>query len=125
MNSISVVFVLAACIAASSAVPTRVGFAGKCPVVPFVENFETTKFIGKWFAVKETGKEIPCVKYELEEIKPNHFHALVTPANVTIEFDKNSADDFSDGLRVIFRNNPFMNGGELRIFSTDYGELNP
>lgn len=123
MNLISVVFVLALCkLSSSVAVPYRVSFEGKCPVVKFVDDFDSSKFVGKWYAVKETGREVPCVSYELEETRSNHYHAYVKPANFTIEFDKKNVEDYADGLSVKIARNPYMNGGELKIFATDYGE---
>lgn len=117
-------FVLAAFAVASAAeFREKVAIDGKCPVVPFAENFDSEKFLGKWYAVKETGKEIPCVSYDLEETRPYHFHGFMTPLNLTVEFDKKNVDDFSEGLAVTFKVNPFMHEGVLRIFSTDYGEF--
>lgn len=104
-------------------VKEKVGIEGKCPALPFVGDFDGSKFLGKWFAIKETGKEIPCVSYELEETRPDHFHAFVTPLNFTIEFDKKNVADWSEGLEVTFKLNPFMDGGDLTVFATDYGEL--
>lgn len=122
----SIALVLAICAVGSLAdlVKEKVGIDGKCPLVPFVGDFDGLKFLGKWFAIRETGKEIPCVTYELDEPEPNHFHAFVTPKNFTMEFDKKNVDDWSQGLGITFKINPFMDGGELRIFATDYGELN-
>lgn len=121
MNSF--VFALAVCIIGSSATPVKVGIDGKCPAVAFVQDFESAKFLGKWFGIKETGKEIPCVNYQLEETRPDHFHVHVNPQNLTIEFDKINVDDFAEGLKVTFEVNPYMHGGDLKIFATDYGEL--
>lgn len=124
MISIFVAFAFLICVS-SSEVPPRVGIDGKCPLVKFVDDFDSAKFLGKWFAVKETGKEIPCVNYKLDadDEKLHHFNAFVLPANVTFEFEKNNIYDFTDGLTVTFKANPYMDGGQLRIFATDYGEF--
>lgn len=120
MNSIVFTFVLSACISGFSS--EKVGFEGTCPEVSFFKDFESSKFFGKWYAVKETGKEIPCVQYDWEETRPNHFHGFVSPQNVTIELDKINPEDFSDGLKVNFEAHPLMNGGNFKVFDTDYGE---
>jgi hypothetical protein len=100
----------------------KVTFDGKCPQVTFVKDFDSSKFFGKWYSVKETGKEIPCIEYDWEETRPNHFHGHVLPQNKTIELDKINADDFADGLKVDFEAHPFINGGVFKVFATDYGE---
>lgn len=110
--------------AAASEIRPKVAIEGKCPVVPFAENFDATKFLGKWFAVKETGKEIPCVSYDLEaDSKPFTYKAVMSPLNFNLEFEKKNAEDFAEGFAVTFKENPFINGGQLTIFSTDYGEI--
>jgi hypothetical protein len=124
MNALTVA--VAICIigsAAATPAPVKVGIDGKCPAVAFVEDFDSAKFLGNWFAIKETGKEIPCINYHLEETRPNHYHGHVYPQNFTIEFDKNNVDDFSEGLKVTFEVNPYMNGGDLKVFATDYGKF--
>lgn len=118
--------VLAVCILGGSADPVvKVGIPGKCPKVPFVANFVSKEFVGKWFAAKETGKDIPCVSYDLKEIRPGHYHADVLPKKVTIDFDQISTETFDEGLKVEFKVNPYMDGGKAFVFATDYGELLP
>ena len=119
MNSLSVSVVLAIFVVGISAV--KVGVDGKCPEVSFVEDFDSSKFFGKWFSVRETGREIPCVSYDLEETRPNHYHGFVTPSNRTIELDKNNADSFSEGLKVTFADNTDIHEGTFKVFATDYG----
>lgn len=124
MIKVSFVIVLALCALVSSvAIPPRVSFDGKCPVVKFVDDFDSSKFVGKWYSVKETGREIPCVSYDLEETRVNHYQAFVQPANFTIEFDKKNVEDYSEGFNVKLEFNPYMHGGSLKIFMTDYGKL--
>lgn len=122
MNSFNVA-ALCLLISLVSAVPAKVAINGKCPSVAFVDDFESIKFIGKWFAIKETGKEIPCVTYELEERTTNHFHAYLQPQNATIELEKKNVESFSDGLSVQMEGNPYISDGELKVFDTDYGKF--
>jgi hypothetical protein len=121
MNSAVLSMFIAFFIAEISA--DKTAFDGKCPEVSFVKDFDSTKFFGKWFAVKETGREIPCIYYNWEETRPNHFHGYVLPHNKTIEFDKVNAESFSEGLKVEFEPNVDINGGIFKVFATDYGEL--
>lgn len=100
----------------------KVGIKGKCPDVNFVEDFDPAKYIGKWFAVKETGKETPCVFYELTEIEVNHYSAKVEPKGLTMEFKKNDDEDYAKGFTVSIPVNPYMHGGVLKVFATDYSE---
>lgn len=102
--------------------PVKVAIEGKCPDVPFVKDFDSTKFSGKWFSVKETGKSTPCVTYQLAETTPFHYEAFVYPLNFTIEFEKKNVEDFADGLSVSLKINPYVDGGVLKVFATDYGE---
>lgn len=118
----SVVLVVC-CISLALAIPVvKVGIPGKCPKIPFVDNFVSKDFVGKWYAIKETGKEFPCVTYDLKEIRPGHFHADVTPKKVTIEFDHDNVENFDAGLDVSFKVNPYMDEGHAFVFATDYCE---
>lgn len=123
MNSL--VFALAVCgIALAAADPVvKVGIPGKCPKIPFVDSFVSKDFVGKWYAIKETGKETPCVTYDLKEVRPGHYHADVLPKKVTIEFDQEDVANFADGLDVTFKVNPYMDGGHVFVFATDYGKI--
>lgn len=121
MNSLVVSLVLSLFVLGSSS--EKIGFDGTCPEVSFVEDFDSAKFFGKWFSVKETGKEIPCVNYDIEETRPNHYHGYVFPQNQTIEFDKKNVENFSEGLKVSFLPNSYINDGVFKVFSTDYSKL--
>lgn len=119
-----IVLLLAVCIFSCSADPVvKVGVKGKCPNVPFVKDFDAAKFVGKWFAIRETGKEIPCVKYEITETEVNHYSAKVEPKGVTMEFKKNNVEDYAEGFTVSFPINPYMDGAILKVFETDYSEF--
>jgi hypothetical protein len=123
MTKLTAIFLLAFCVAKLSATPVEKGIKGKCPEVNFVDNFDSPKAMGEWFSIKATGQIFPCLTYQLEETRPNHFHSFVTPPKLTMEFDKISVESFVDGLKVNFKMNPYMDGGKLKVFATDYGEL--
>lgn len=117
-------FVLAVWTVGSSTAAPGVGVDGKCPVVPFVENFDSARFIGKWYGIKQSGpKDIPCVTFQIEQPRPDYFESFMSPLNVTLKLTKTNADDYSEGLSVSFKVNPFLDDGNLRLFATDYGEL--
>jgi hypothetical protein len=118
---VAIVFAILATAAASEIRP-KTAIEGKCPDVPFVENFDATKFLGKWYSVKRTGKEIPCVSYDLEEVKPYTYKAVMSPTNFNIEFEKKNVEDYAEGYLITFKENPEMDGGDLKVFSTDYGK---
>ena len=96
----------------------KVGIKGKCPEVKFFDDFDASKFVGKWFAVRETGKEVPCVNYDVKEIEENTYSAKVEPKGVTMEFKK-----VPEGYRVNFPINPYMDQALLTVFNTDHGKL--
>lgn len=123
MKLFAAVFVCAICtVTALSIIPERDGVEGKCPVVPFVENFDGAKFLGKWYAIRQTGpKGVPCIYHQVEEPKPNYFEGFMTPINVTLKLTRTNANDFSEGLSVEVKEVPFLDGGNLRLFATDYG----
>lgn len=111
------------CIGLSSAGPIVTGFQGKCPEVPFVADFNSTAFLGSWFAIKETGRKIPCVTYNLEELAPGHYKSTVYPKKFSMEFTKKNVETFAEGMTVDFKINPFMDGGVLKVVATDYCEF--
>jgi lipocalin len=117
--------VLAICtIESSAAAAGKVGFEGKCPVVPFVDNFNAQNFIGKWYGIKQSGaKEIPCITFQIDQPRPDYFESFMSPLNATLQLEKANADSYAEGFTVSFKANPFMDGGNLRLFATDYGEL--
>ena len=122
MNSF-IVFVLVAFVASVSADPIVVGFEGKCPEVPFVKDFDYSKFKGPWYAMKETGRKIPCIIYDIEETHEHHYQSFVQPKNFTMGFEKKNHEDFADGMIVDFKINPYLDGAILKIFSIDYRKL--
>ena len=121
MNKI-VAFAFVAFFASATAGPIVAGYHGTCPDVSFVKDFDFSKFKGMWYAIKETGMQIPCVTYNLEETRANHYHATEMPENLLMEFDKKNADDFTDGFSMKFQVNPFMDNADVKIFHLD-GEL--
>lgn len=120
MNSVIAIFLVAATVVLAE--PVKVAIDGKCPDVPFVKDFDSVKFSGKWFSMKETGKTTPCVTYQLAETASHHYEAFVYPLNFTIAFEKKNVEDFADGLSVSLKINPYVDGGVLKVFATDYGE---
>lgn len=123
MNSIFVIALAVCFLGLSSAGPIVNGFEGKCPEVPFVANFNETAFLGSWFAIKETGRKIPCVTYNLEELAPGHYKSTVYPKKFSMEFTKKNVETFAEGMTVDFKINPFMDGGVLKVVATDYCEF--
>jgi hypothetical protein len=122
MKSIIAFFVAVYSLASGSGPQENVAIEGSCPAVPFIENFNSERFLGKWYGVRESKPVVACSNYEIAETRPNHYHGLVWPLNVTYEFDKINPKDFSEGMRITFKENPYMDGGDLRVFSTDYGK---
>lgn len=123
MNS-CIVLLLAICAIGCSADPVvKVGIKGKCPEVDFVDDFDASKYLGKWFAIRETGKETPCINYDIKEVEVNHYSAKVEPKGVTMEFKKKNPESYADGYTISFPINPYMDGGVLKVFDTDYGKL--
>lgn len=124
MKFLVICFALAVCTFGSSKAAPGVGIEGKCPVIPFVEKFDASKFVGKWFGIKQTSpKDIPCVYFQVSNPRPNYFEGFMSPLNGTFELTTIKVDDYAEGLTVSFKTNPFMDGGNLRLFATDYGEL--
>lgn len=124
-TSVAFIFAVLA-IAMVSAVRQRTPTKGKCPVLPFVDNFDARKFVGKWYVVKETDKDYPCVSFDIKKTRPYtykaEFKAIIYPLKFNIELDKKSVDDTTEGFIVSAKKNPFMDGGDMRIFSIDYGK---
>lgn len=123
MKSVFVIALAVCFVGLSSAGPIVNGFAGKCPDIPFVPNFNATGFLGSWFAIKETGRKIPCVTYNLEELAPGHYKSTVYPKKFSMEFTKKNVETFAEGMTVDFKVNPFMDGGVLKVVATDYCEF--
>jgi hypothetical protein len=96
---------------------------GKCPDVPFVKDFDSDKFVGKWFSIKQFNPfKWPCVSYELTKPTPTSFKSVLTPGDRVLDIEQAKADDVSQGYTVITEKMPLWYGGNLRVFATDYGE---
>lgn len=97
----------------------RIPIEGKCPDLPFVKDFNSTEFSGKWFSVKETAITVPCVTYQFAQTSPYLYEAYASPLNYTTQFEKINVEDFADGFDIHFI--PYAYGGVMKVFATDYG----
>lgn len=104
-------------IASTAKIPALVAFEGRCPKVTFVENINITKFLGRWYGIRETGIKAECISYFIKEDGPNYYNASNGHA---VKF--RNIDDLSEGMTILSKHNQFLDDGDLSIFATDYGE---
>lgn len=75
---------------------------------------------GTWYSIQETGKEIPCAHYHLEEARENHYHGHFYPLNVTLELDPKNIDNAAEGYIISASFDPTLDQSLMRVFATDY-----